>query len=133
MVDESVVLLRIEHFEQRARRIAAKVHAHLVHFVEQEQRIAHPYLAHVLKDFPGHRSEVGAPVAAYLGLVTHAAERHAHELAVRRARNGLTERGFAYARGSDQAEYRRLQFVHPLLDGEILDDALLYLLQPIVI
>ncbi len=39
VIDERVVLLRIEHLEQRRRRIAAEVHAHLVDFVEQEQRI----------------------------------------------------------------------------------------------
>ena len=40
-------------------------------------------LGHVLQDLAGHRADVGAAMAADLGLVAHAAERHAHELAVR--------------------------------------------------
>ena len=40
VVAEGVVLLRVEHFEQRRRRIAAEVRAHLVDLVEQEQRVA---------------------------------------------------------------------------------------------
>ena len=39
------VLLGIQHLEQRRRRIAAKVHRHLVHFVQQEQRIADFHLS----------------------------------------------------------------------------------------
>ena len=58
---------------------------HLVDFVEQEQRIAHGDLRHVLQDLAGHRADVGAAMAADLGFVAHAAERHAHELAVGRA------------------------------------------------
>ena len=84
VVDERVVLLRIEHLEQRRRRIAAEVLAHLVDFVEQEQRIAHADLGHVLQDLAGHRADVRAAMAADLGLVAHAAERHADELAAGR-------------------------------------------------
>jgi hypothetical protein len=87
VVDEGVVLLGIEHLEQRARGIAPEVHPHLVHFVEQEQGISHPHLVHVLEDLARHRADVGAPVAADLGFVPHAAQRHAHELAVGRPRD----------------------------------------------
>ena len=37
MIVEGVVLLGIEHFEQRRRRIAAEVHRHLVDLIEHEQ------------------------------------------------------------------------------------------------
>ena len=133
MVDEGVVLLGVEHLEQRARRIAPEVHAHLVHFVEQEQGIPHADLAHVLQDLAGHRADVGAPVAADLRLVAHAAQRHAHELAVGRARDRLAERGLAHAGGADQAQDGGLQLVHALLHGQVLDDALLHLLQAVVV
>ena len=39
VIEERVVLLGIEHFEQRRRRVAAEVHRHLVDFVEQEDRV----------------------------------------------------------------------------------------------
>ena len=55
-------------------------------------------LGHVLDDLARQRADIGAAVAADLGLVAHAAERHAHELAVGGARDGLAERGLADAR-----------------------------------
>jgi hypothetical protein len=39
VVEERVVLLGVEHLEQRRRRVAAEVHRHLVDFVEQEHRV----------------------------------------------------------------------------------------------
>ena len=39
VIEERVVLLGVEHFEQRRRRVAAEVHRHLVDFVEQEDRV----------------------------------------------------------------------------------------------
>ena len=113
MIVEGRVLLRIEHFQQRRGRIAAEVHRHLVDFIEQEQRIVHARLRHVLHDLAGHRADVGAAMAADLGLIAHAAQRHAHELAVGRARDALAERGLAHARrarpgtGSGRSASRR--------------------------
>ncbi len=72
-------------------------------------------------------------MAADLGFVAHAAERHAHELAIGRARDRLPERGLADAGRPDQAQDRRLQLVDALLHGEVLDDALLDLLEPVVV
>ena len=103
VIDECMVLLGIEHFQQRGCRIAAKIHPHLVNLVEQEQRIPHADLGHVLQNLAGHRSNVGAPVPANFRLVAHSAERHAHELSVGRARNRLPERGFAHPRRPYQA------------------------------
>ena len=87
VVAERVVLLRVEHLEQRRRRVAAEVHAQLVDLVEQEQRIARADLGQALQHLARHRADVGAAVAADLGLVAHAAERHAHELAAGGARD----------------------------------------------
>ena len=133
VIDEGVVLLGIEHFQQRRGRIAAEVHPHLVHFVEQEQRIAHADLGHVLQDLARHRADVGAAMAADLGLVAHAAQRHADELAIGSARDRLAERSLAHAGRPDQAQDRRLHLVHALLHRQVLDDALLHLLQPVVV
>ena len=74
MIVEREVLLRIQHFQQCGRRIAAEVHRHLVDFVQQEQRIVHARLGHVLHDLAGHRADVRAAVAPDFGLVTHAAQ-----------------------------------------------------------
>ena len=133
VVVEGVVLLGIEHLEQRRRRIAAEIGAHLVDLVEQEQRIRGLRLAHRLDDLAGHRADIGPPMAADLRLVAHAAERDAHELAAGRFRDRLAERGLADAGRADQAQDRPGQLVGALLHREILDDALLDLLEAVVI
>ena len=78
---------------------------------------------------PGHRADVGAPVAADLGLVAHAADRHAHELAPERARDRLAERGLADAGRPDEAEDLARDLVAELRDREVLDDPLLDLVE----
>ena len=47
------VLLGIEHLEQSARRVAAKIRADLVDLVEHDQRIVRPGLLDRLDDRPG--------------------------------------------------------------------------------
>ena len=74
MVDKLVVLFRIKHFKQGRRWITTKIRAHLVDFVEKEQRISHTNLRHVLQDFTRHRPDVRTSVAANLGFVPHAAQ-----------------------------------------------------------
>jgi len=133
VVVEGAVLFGIEHLEQRGRRIAAKVGRHLVDFIEQEQRIAHAALGEILNDFSGHGADIGAPMPADLRFVPHAAQGHAHELAIGGARHALPQGGLADARRSHQAEDRAAQILDPLLHGEILDDALFDLLQAEVI
>ena len=56
---------------------------------------------------PGLGAHVGAPVAADLGLVADATERHPDELASEGAGHRLAERRLAHARGADQGEDRR--------------------------
>ena len=77
VVAERVVLLGVEHLEQRRRRVAAEVAAELVDLVEHEHRVAGARAAAGPHDLAGHRADIGAAVAADLGLVVHAAERHA--------------------------------------------------------
>ena len=133
MVVEGVVLLRVEHLEQRRRRVAAEVHRHLVDFVEQEDGIARAGLLEALDDLARQRADVGAAVAADLGLVAHAAQRDAHEVAAGGARDRLAERGLADARRADEAQDRALHALDQRLHGEVLEDALLRLLEPVVI
>ena len=133
MVVEGRVLLGIEHLEQRRRRIAAEIRAELVDLVEQEQRVRRLRLLHALQDLARQRADIGPAMAADLGLVTHAAQRHAHEVAARRLGDRLAERRLADARRADQAEDRTLHLVDALLDREVLEDALLDLLQAVMV
>ena len=72
-------------------------------------------------------------MAADLGLVAHAAQREAHELASERAGDGLAERGLADAGRPDEAEDRPLHVVLQLAHGQVLEDALLHLLEAVVV
>ena len=139
VIAERVVLRRVEHLEQRRRRIALEAGADLVDLVEHEHRVHRARLLQRLHDAAGHRADVGAAMAADLRLVAHAAERDAHELAVHRARDRLAERRLADAGRADEAEDRplhreraallRLQLPH----RQVLDDAFLDLVEIVVI
>ena len=78
-------------------------------------------------------------MAADFRFVADAAERDADELAVHRARDRLAERGLADARRADEAEdrpldLRRRALPHlQLLHRQVLDDALLDLVEVVVI
>src|SRR5215467_5567658 len=106
MVVEGRVLLRIEHFQEGRRGIAAEVRTELVDLVEQEERVRRLHLLHALDDLARQRAYIGPAMAADLGLVTHAAQRHAHEVAAGRLGDRLAQRGLADARWPDQAEDR---------------------------
>src|SRR5262249_13066986 len=95
VVLEGVVLLGVEHLEQRGGRIAPEVHAELVDLVEHEQWIVGGRIAEVLDDAAGESADVGAAVTADLGLVADAAEREADELPSHRTRDRASERRLA--------------------------------------
>ena len=108
--------------------------AHLVDFVEQEQRIADAGLRQVLQDLARHRADVSAAMAADLGFVTHAAERHAHELAVRRAcAIDWPSEVLPTPGGPTRHRIGAFTLVDALLHGEVLEDALLDLLEAVMV
>ncbi len=72
-------------------------------------------------------------MAADLGLVAHAAERDADELAPHGARDRAAERGLAGARRADEAQDRALRVVLQLAHREELEDAVLDLLEVVVV
>ena len=133
MVGEGVVQFGVEHFHERRRRIAAEVRGHLVHFVEHENRIDGSGLFHHLDDLAGQRADIGAAVAANFRFIAHAAERDAHKFASRGAADGHGERSFADARRPDKAENRTAGILHQLAHGQEFEDALLDLVESVMI
>ena len=127
------VLLGIEGFEQRRSGIAAEVAADLVDFVEHENRIFGFGAANALDDLSGQRADVGAAMAADFGFIVNAAEREPHELAAEGARDRLAERSLAHAGRSDEAQDRAFHVRLQATDGEIVEDAILDLLEVVVI
>src|SRR6185312_10894758 len=118
VVGEGVVLLGIEHLEQRGRGIAAEVVPDLVDLIHHEDRVDGPALLHALDDLAGERADVRAAVPADRGLVVDAAERDAVELAPERARDRSAERRLSDAGRSDEAEDRTLLVLLQLADRE---------------
>ena len=101
-----MVLARVEHFEQRAGGIAAKIGAELVDFVEHDHWIARAGAAEFLDDAAGHRADVSAAMAADFCFVANAAQAHPSEFAAERIGDGLAETGFADARRAQKTENR---------------------------
>ncbi len=130
---EAGVLLRVKHLKQGRGRVATEVRGDLVNLVEQEDRVLGAGALHVLNDLPRQCADVGAAMAANLGLVPHAAERQAHELAAGGLGNRHAQRGFAHARRSGEAQNRALGILDELTDGQKFEDALLDLFKAVVI
>ncbi len=133
MVREGVVLLGVEHLEQRGARIAAEVVTDLVDLVHHEDGVDGPGLLHSPDDAAGEGSDVRAPVPPDGGLVVDAAERDADELAAQRAGDAPPERRLSDARRTDEAQDRPLLVLLQLADREVLEDALLDLLEAVVV
>ena len=106
VVAEAVVLGRVEHLEQRRRGVAAPVGAHLVDLVEHDHRVHRPGVAKRPDQAARQSSDVGAAVAANLGLVADASQRHADELPSGRPGDRLADRGLAGAGRADQGQDR---------------------------
>ena len=140
VVAERRVLRRVEDLEQRAGRVAPPVRADLVDLVEQDHRVHRPRVTEGTDQAARERPDVRAPVAADLGLVAQAAERHADELAAHRLGDRLADRGLAGAGGPDQREdgtASRVGFdvalLTELLHRDVLDDPVLDVLEPGVV
>src|SRR5207244_6958674 len=119
----------IEHLEERGGRIAPEVHAELVDLVEHEERVVGARVLDVLDDATREGPDVRAAVAADLRLVADTPQRQAHELAAHGARDRLAERGLADARRADEAEDGALRVLTELAHGQVLEDAVLDLLE----
>ena len=135
MVPEGVVLRRVEHLEQRRGGVTPVVAAELVDLVEQHDRVHRPRFTHRPHDASREGADIGAAVAADLGLVAHSAERHTDELAPQRPGDGLAERGLADPRRPDEREHgagaatahdRKTTSLAATADGEVLDHPVLH-------
>ena len=133
MVAEGRVLGRVQHLQQGRGRIAAPVRSQLVDLVQQDESVGRLGLLHRLDDLAGHGADIGPAVAADLAFVAHATQRHTDVLTPRRLGDGLGQRGLADAGRTDQAQDRPLQAAGAGLNGQILDDPFLDLLQTEVI
>src|SRR6185436_2899024 len=133
VVVESRVLLRIEHFQQRRRRIAAEVLAELVDFIEENYRIDHLGASHRLNDASRHRPDISAPVTADLGFVPYTTQRHAYELASEGTGDGPAKRSLADARRTNEAENLSIKSSDQRHHCDEVEDSVLHLIEPVVV
>ena len=128
VVAEGVVLLGVEHLEQRRGGVAIeRVAPELVDLIEHDDAVVAAALLDTLQDEPGHRAHVRAPVAAHLGLGVHAAQRDAVKVAPQRRSDALAQRGLADAGRAVHAQDRAFRLPLELGHREELEDALLHL------
>src|SRR5436305_13389524 len=118
MIGESVVLRRVEHFEQRRRRIASEIRSDFIKLVEENDRITAFDTAQGLNDAAGQSADIGAAMAADFGFVAHAAESNAGEFPAQGVSNAASQRSFADAGRSHQAKDRAFNFFASLDDGK---------------
>ena len=86
-----------------------------------------------LDDPAGQGPDVGAAMAANLGLVMDAAEAHPDELAAHGPGDALAQAGLAHAGRAHEQQDRAADGVREGAHREVLEDALLDLLQTVVI
>ena len=133
MVAERVILLRVEHFHQRRRRIATEIASQFIDFIQHHHRIVGFRALQSLNHLAGQRADVRPAVTANLGFIVHAAQGDAHELTSQRTGNGLAQRSLAHAWRPDKAQDRPLHAWLELLHRQEIQDTLLHLLQIVVI
>ena len=133
MIRESAVLLRIQHFQQRAGRTSVEGCRQLVYLVQDHHRIGDAALMDTVHDPARHGTDVGAAVAPDIRLVMHSAETHPHIFPPQGAGDALPDAGLSGAgRSHEQKNGPGLLFfqVH---HRDLLDHPLLYLFQSVMV
>jgi hypothetical protein len=133
MVKKLAVLLRIEHLEQGRGGVALVGRTDLVDLVEHDQRVLDLDFLDRLDELAGHGADVGPTVPLDLGLVAHAAEAEAVELASQCVGDRAADRGFADPGRAHQQQDRPGDGLLQRADGEELDDAVLDVLEAVVV
>ena len=133
VVAELAVLLAVQGLEQRARGVAPVVAPELIYLVEHHDGVHAPGLDEAVHEPAGHGAYIGLAVAAYLRLVVDAAEGDVGELAVHRAGYAHGDARLAGPGRADEAEHGALYIRRELAHGEELYDALLDLLEAVVV
>ena len=133
MVRKCAVLFRVQYFQQGAGRIPAVIFGQLVHFIQHHDRIGRTAPLHGFHDPSRHGADVSPAVSADLRLVPDAAQADAGVFAPQRPCNALTDAGLAGAGGAYEEQDGTVLLPVQRHDSQLLDDALFYFLQPVMI
>src|SRR5262249_4164398 len=74
VISEGMVRFRVQDFQKRGSRVAAKVRANLVDFVQHEYGITLSSTTDALNDLARQRADIGSPVPSDLSFIADAAE-----------------------------------------------------------
>ena len=133
VIVEGGVLLRVQSFEQSGRRVAPEIARQLVDLVEEHQGVGAFCGDHRADDLAGHGTDIGAAVAADLGLIPHTAQAQADILAAQALGDGARDAGLADTRRADQADDLALDVRGQLADRQHFEDAVFDLFQAVVV
>ena len=133
MIREAEVLLRIQHLEECAGRIAAELLPQLVHLIQNHHGVGNSAPLHALHDPAGHGSDIGPSVSADLCLIADTAQTDPDILPSQRLRNALADGGFSGTGGTHKQQDGTGLFLPETHDRQLLQDTLLHLLQAIMI
>ena len=131
---EGIILLWVEHFEQRRRGVAVQsVLRYLVYLVENKHGIGRACFLYALDDAAGHGANIGSAVSANFRFVVQSAQRHAHILTIHGRGDALSKTGFAHSGRSVKANDGRFKVAAKLQHGQMLQDTVLHLFHSIVV
>ena len=133
MVAELLVLLAVQHLQQRGKRVALIVCADFVNFIQKHDRIFHSRRADSVGNASRHGSHVSLPMPAYFRLVAHAAQRDAHVGLFQRPCQRFRDGSLAGSRRSHQAENRALPLFRQRAHRQKFQHALLDVLETVMI
>jgi len=121
MVQEAIILLRIQHLQQRTGRVSIVSPAYFIHFIDQNERIFGLHAFQRLYNLTRQSTtqnvnigkntrkmnapDIGSPVTFYLSDISQATYTKSEELSAQRASDAFANRRFTNARWSDETNY----------------------------
>ena len=101
VVQEFLVLFRIQGFQQGRGRVALIGAADLVDLIQHDHRVGHLAVFQGLHEFTGHGADVGAAVAFDFSFIAHTADTEPIKLPAKGIGHRTADGGFAHPRRAD--------------------------------
>ena len=133
MIRKAVVLFGVQHLEKGAGRVPVIGGIELVHLVQHHHRVRDAAFLNAVHDAAGHGPDIGAPMAADIRLVAHAAQADTHILALQGTGDAAADAGLAGAGGPDKEQNGAGLFALEIHDGNLFHDPALDLLQAVMV